>query len=152
MNYEDKFKLYLRKIHKTYPDLKFKYEKGKGKDNNLYTIYFIDYTSTITILENSIWKEIKLHIDKIIFEEKNPNKYTCEICYNNSYTFISCNKCSNKYCRQCYFDILRERKGIIICPYCRHQTGDTLGNEEDVEDQIQRILIVEQRRLKYFDT
>ena len=46
----------------------------------------------------------------------------CEICYKHTKR-ISCTKCNNMICRECYISLFQEGHGIITCPYCRTQHG-----------------------------
>lgn len=89
---------------------------------NLET-YFIEIiinnNNIITLLPDDSWKQIQRHINKklnYIIED-------CSICFNEIKTNVSCNKCGNNWCRDCYINIFRINKGIIKCPHCRFEFG-----------------------------
>ena len=87
--------------------------------DTLYIEVIINNDSKITLLPNNTWGEVTRHIDKKIkgFEGN------CPICFEKMIKAVSCNKCSNNFCSNCYIKLFKVGNGIITCPHCRHRTG-----------------------------
>ena len=96
----------------------------------LYMEVVINIKSTITLLYDNDWNEIKRHIDKKIRLQKD---YTdgvvenCTICFEKIKKSVSCSKCANNWCSECYINIFKHGKGIITCPHCRYTFGSTMS-------------------------
>ena len=83
--------------------------------------------AVLSILDTNTWDEIKRHIDAKL-NSKNNN--SCSICLGDmSVKKVSCPKCANYWCIQCYIDIFKVNRGIIKCPYCRFQYGNEYPDE-----------------------
>lgn len=115
--YEKLCDLMLNLIKLNYPDIAIEVE------NNFFGLLeiTINKNSKLTILTNSKWFEIKRHIDtklKIGWE-----KELCQLCCEIIVRRVSCGKCSNYWCVNCYIELFKSGEGIIICPYCRNKFG-----------------------------
>ena len=93
----------------------------------LYTEIVINNNSKITILLDSNWKEIKRHIDKKIIVQRNGISQDCIICYETIQKNVTCPKCSNNYCDECYINLFKSGKGVICCPFCKYSYGNTMS-------------------------
>lgn len=114
--YKNKIKIIKNLILKKYINNEFKFIENK--ESLLITI-IIDNSSSITILPDNNWNDIKRHIDRKI---KGANK-NCLICCNKVKIKVSCNKCSQDYCSECYINLFKVGKGIIVCPFCKYSFG-----------------------------
>ncbi len=92
----------------------------------LYYEIIINNKTEITILPNNTWKEIKRHIFVKLDTLKNGISEPCIICFEKIKTNITCTKCSNNWCGNCYLDMFKNGKGIISCPHCRNTIGEKL--------------------------
>lgn len=121
MEYSRKVKVMLGLIKNVYPDLNFDIVL-----TDLSLIRLIlnvdDKSGSVVILPDNDWSELKRHIDSKIMELKNPSK-ECDICMDTITKTVSCNKCANRYCTECYIKLFESGKGIIICPFCRSKVG-----------------------------
>ena len=75
-----------------------------------------------TIKATNSWREIKRHIDAKISEKKSSE---CPICSSEKIQKrrVSCTKCAEAWCVDCYINIFRANKGITKCPFCRYEVG-----------------------------
>jgi hypothetical protein len=65
----------------------------------------------------------------------------CPICCKEAKKHIkACRKCSYGMCSECFYKILKENKGLVLCPYCRNDLGGLnkklLDDFEDFEKDI----------------
>jgi len=88
--------------------------------DTLYIEVIINNNSKISLLPNSTWNEIKRHIDKKIIGFSGD----CIICCEKIQKNVTCPKCSNNYCGECYINLFKHGKGIITCPHCRYSFGE----------------------------
>ena len=85
-----------------------------------FTEIVINGECNISVLPDSTWKEIKRHIDKkLISLRKNHEGIIddCVICFEPIKNNVSCPKCSNNHCGNCYINLFKSGKGIITCPF-----------------------------------
>ena len=101
----------------------------------LYIEIVINNNSKITLLPDNNWKEIKRHIDKKIIVQCNGISEDCIICCKSIQQNVTCPKCSNNYCGECYINIFKNGKGVITCPHCRHSHGDTMS-KSDIQNAV----------------
>ncbi len=92
-----------------------------------YVEIVINDNSKITILPDSNWKEIKRNIDKKIIVQRNGISEGCIICYEKIRNNVTCPKCSNNYCGECYINLFEKGRGVITCPHCRYSIGNTMS-------------------------
>ena len=109
-------------IKKTYPDESIDICNRKEYEN--FTLLINDII-LFTILPNTIWKDIKKRIDVRLHRVKNKIQDICDICEENK-NRVSCTRCYNYTCAECYIKIFTENEGIIKCPYCRYEYGHKL--------------------------
>ena len=83
----------------------------------------INTKSTITILPDNSWKQIKMYIDKKISVQRNGISDDCIICFEKIQKNVTCPKCTNNICSECYINIFVNGKGVITCPHCRYSYG-----------------------------
>ena len=83
----------------------------------------INNNSKISLLPDNTWDEIKRHINKKI---RGFDGDDCPICYSNIEKAVSCARCSNNWCGECYIKIFKQGKGVITCPHCRYSYGNTM--------------------------
>ena len=81
----------------------------------------INDKATLSIESNITWNEIKRNIYKKINPDTSDN--TCGICFYDLNRRVSCNKCANFYCTECYINLYKIGEGLISCPFCRHTVG-----------------------------
>lgn len=118
--------LYISLIYKQYKDCKVKIIDTDMKSylNNLFLVKLYNSknntTYTISIIRNTTWKKIKKLIDNRLYHNKTEE---CAICCNEMIRKVDCNGCTNTFCANCYIDIYKQNKGLIVCPFCRFTTG-----------------------------
>jgi len=101
-------------------------------------IIFTNKKAMMTILDSNTWDEIKRHIDVKMSNERSNE---CSICSTNEIQKrrVTCTKCANEWCVNCYIRIFRTNKGITKCPFCRYSIGEEFP-EYMVEIGVQQIL------------
>lgn len=82
-------------------------------------VIFNNKQAIMSVYPPLTWVNIKRNIDAIF----NNIEKECMICNNEMFKSIRCNKCAQRYCGNCYLDIFKTNRGIIICPYCRYEVG-----------------------------
>ena len=130
--YDEKCNVIKNLILKVYRNDKFDFIRNP---ETLYIEVVINNTSNITLLPDNNWNEIKRHIDKkIIFQRNKRNDILedCIICCESIQKNVTCSKCSNNWCGDCYINLFKTGKGVITCPHCRFSFGDRM-----CEDMIQ---------------
>lgn len=88
--------------------------------NNEYSgdleVVIVKHNALITILPTNTWEEIKDCID-IKMNKKNTD--VCSICYKSTKKRrVSCGKCLNYWCVECYMQNCKSYTGYQKCPYC----------------------------------
>jgi hypothetical protein len=123
-------------VNKTYKNYNIKFIKNI--ETNLIEINIFDFK--ITILQNDKWNKIKKHIE----HKLNGFSGECSICLNKIIKNVSCNNCLNNWCGDCYINLFKNGKGIIICPYCRFSFGENIQDDNIINlciDDIRKKLI-----------
>jgi hypothetical protein len=94
----------------------------------------------MTIKATNSWREIKRHIDAKISEKKSSE---CPICSSEKIQKrrVSCTKCAEAWCVDCYINIFRANKGITKCPFCRYEVGFEMSDSM-VESGIRHFLSI----------
>ena len=94
----------------------------------------------MTIKATNSWREIKRHIDTKISEKKSSE---CPICSSEKIQQrrVSCTKCAEAWCVDCYINIFRANKGITKCPFCRYEVGFEVSDSM-VESGIRHFLSI----------
>ena len=94
----------------------------------------------MTITATNSWREIKRHIDAKISEKKTSE---CPICSSDKIQKrrVSCTKCAEAWCVDCYINIFRANKGITKCPFCRYEVGFEVSDSM-VESGIRHFLSI----------
>jgi len=135
---KDSYKI-IKQIIKKYMDNKhLKYNIIENENG-----YDISFTfNKINILmhcDNSdVWSDIKRRLDKK-FE---PSTNMCPICCIATKKHIkTCRKCSYGLCSECFYKIMKENKGVVLCPYCRNDLGGLNKKLLDCADYEKDILI-----------
>ena len=95
-------------------------------------ITFTNNKGGFNIMKNTKWEDIKFIIDKIvrnIYEEK--ESCQCNICMENFIYNIkmSCEKCYESVCIDCFYEICKKGEGIFNCPFCRYSLGVKQSSE-----------------------
>jgi hypothetical protein len=115
--YYERCELFKKLIIKTFKKYKFIFIKDI---NYLINVKFYDnnrFKGSITIIPENNWIDIKRNImNKISDIEK-----ICLLCDNEHKIFISCNRCSQSCCLECYINMFRINKGIIKCSFCNYK-------------------------------
>ena len=123
--YKEKINDITNFIKNKFPNVKFKLIKNNN--SNLEEIIFIDYKANLTILETTELSSVEKRINSITSRSiQKEQKEECQICSNYITTNVSCNRCANNYCIECYIEIYRHGKGIITCPFCRFTYGNKI--------------------------
>lgn len=110
-------------IAKTYPNYKFKYN---NRNEVIINADLPGKSSLITIMPFNNWREIKRNIDKKIAGFSGD----CVICCEKIKTNVSCPKCSNGYCGECYLQLYKRGRGVVSCPHCRYSHGEIASDAE----------------------
>lgn len=75
-------------------------------------------------LTGATWKNLKRVISTM---NDNVAGDACAICfeeYEDAEQVISfCNQCGKPTCGKCYYDLFVQGYGVIVCPFCRFETG-----------------------------
>lgn len=74
----------------------------------------------MSVQKNMSWTDIKRKLD--ILSDPRHTSELCTICCDG-YTATGCNKCSFRYCLECYIRLFESGQGIIKCPNCRDSIG-----------------------------
>jgi hypothetical protein len=90
---------------------------------------------TITILHDNTWSELEKNIGKKL--DGNANHF-CSVCSGVKNKLVTCNKCSQSFCTECYIDSFRKNKGLVVCPHCNYSFGVVMSDEV-LEDRIDNI-------------
>lgn len=138
--------LYVSLIYKHYRDCEIEIIDNEDNDDVLNRLFLVrltlgDVRYTSAIIKNTNWKTIKKIIDNRLYHNK---KEECAICCNEMIRKVDCNGCTNTFCANCYIDIFKQNKGLIVCPFCRFTTG-----YEQPEWAIKRGIQMIKRRLGY---
>jgi hypothetical protein len=115
----NKFKKIVKKVHANFPSLLFSHHTN---DNDVRIIKIGD--ALISVLHDSTWEEIKKNIEKV--QTKDYKNNNCNICENIIRRNVRCTKCACNMCSNCYINIFKINKGIIICPFCRFTYGQKM--------------------------
>lgn len=115
--YKNKCLIIFNLVKNEFPKNNFKLQNNK--------IIFEDGRE-ITILYDNSWDEVKRHI----YKKLEQNYGDCSICFNNISQNVSCPKCSNNFCVECYINIFKSNKGLIKCPHCRFTYGNIMNNQQ----------------------
>ena len=90
----------------------------------------IDGVCTITLMPDNSLKEITRHVDKKIERlTQCVNVDKCIICDDIIATNVTCTKCANNWCGDCYINLFKSGKGVIKCPHCRFSFGMEMSEE-----------------------
>ena len=89
------------------------------RDDGIIELRFYDRKALMSILPSNTWNEIKRHIDAKI----NKIDTDCTICCNLIKQRVTCTKCSNFTCINCYINMCKENNGLCICPFCKFTHG-----------------------------
>ena len=105
----------LHKIRDYIPNEKIRFRKNNG---NL-EVELVDKGEVITV-SNDTWDDIKRLID-LMMDSK---FFNCSVCFtmvrNNT---VTCKKCSNSWCVNCYVENKRANSGLTVCPFCLDTSG-----------------------------
>ena len=94
------------------------------------------------IERNMKFKDIKKKINKFVEISKNP-EIDCIICCESlNKPRISCNRCFNPTCQNCYIKMFRKNKGISKCPFCAFSTG------KEMDPRSVELKILEMKKIK----
>ena len=111
----NKFSVIIECIKKKYPTLNFEIEINKMME---ITLNFGKFT--LTLIDGLTFKDAVRYIEKFRKERTN---FECNICLQQNYAICPCNKCANDICMSCTADIIEKNEGLMICPYCKTETG-----------------------------
>lgn len=136
----------IHKIKDYIPNEKIQFNKNELTGD--LEIIFVNKKALMTILECNTWEEIKRHIDAKMSNGKNEQCFICFSKFSNETQKlrVSCAKCANDYCVDCYISIFRTNKGMIKCPFCRYTFGVEFPDSM-IEIGVQNILYKVQRNL-----
>jgi hypothetical protein len=111
---------------------------GHLKDS-LCTVAFRRTRSIMTVTCGMSWKQITRAVEKK--RDFVPGPRCCGICCeerSGPASNVSCNRCANSFCGECYIGLFRTGRGIIRCPFCRDEFG-FLMSPQDVERGVRMI-------------
>ena len=108
----------IRKTIEYMPNDKLKFKKGL--DDRIEMC--VNNNNTIIIYKDDTWEKVKFKLDRV-YKIKIPND-VCGICYDPIDKFkMACPKCMNVSCITCYMKGIIKNRGLVKCPYCRHECG-----------------------------
>lgn len=130
----------IREIAKYKPDLKFKITRCGDK----ITLDFYKNNARICLSPWTAFDEVRRRIDGILSGRRD----ICGICSGEGIkvSIVACSQCAGEYCYDCLFNLIRSGHGMIICPYCRYETGERLETKNEVDYKIWQILMRETAR------
>lgn len=115
----------IKKIIKTqYKNSSIKFQQLNKMD--LVYVY-IDNKIKFVLMPDVKWSELKEDIDlklKELYKEKMCVKCKCEM-----KCAAGCNKCKAQTCLECYIEMFKLNKGIIICDVCNYSFGVNVPDE-----------------------
>jgi len=125
ITYEEYTKLinmFAMLIKKNYGKYNIEFIRGDSWGDKIHILLTVIFNDThqlmISPLDN--WHSVKKTIDDLLLKTRSNE---CQICFNNSKHFCSCDVCNKQYCMGCHIDIIKTNKGISLCPFCRYTTG-----------------------------
>ena len=116
--YDKKCEIILKLIRMEFPNL----EIARDVAYNHYMVIVFKgsgHRGKITISPDDKWDGIKDRIETAL----NNKRGTCKVCDEEIKVNATCNSCQGNYCMECYINIFRENKGMIVCPYCNYTFG-----------------------------
>ena len=78
-------------------------------------------TFTLSVFDDSVWTDVYRSLAKKLACDA--GEWTCDICCEVASKRVSCNKCSNESCGECYIRSFVHGEGVIVCAFCRQRTG-----------------------------
>lgn len=122
-----------------YKNTGLNFELITNNDIKLQQIVITNNTSksTITLLEDSSWSNIKKLIDLLVNTSTDVFCSVCKKIINNS--IINCTKCAEIFCKDCYAERFRIGFGIFECPYCLFKYGKKLSSKKIVDYYVSKI-------------
>lgn len=121
---------YQKRCNVIYNLVKYKYCEIEchlilNKYNSLYEMHLPIQSAIVTILHDSNIENIYRHMDKKINGKWIGQE--CNICCEEIKRNITCSKCSNNWCGNCYINMFKTGEGITKCPYCCYQLGEKMS-------------------------
>jgi len=118
-----------RVILSKYPGAEFRAcrpEENPLIPDDICIVYFHKRCASSTISVGQTWRIIARDLDqKSAPIPAQPPE--CSVCCESSYDRVSCHKCVNAICLDCYVSIFLSGKGVITCPFCRYRVGEELA-------------------------
>ena len=110
----------VRHILNYLSDAKIKFRKNP--ETGHVELLLTEHQAQLTIFKDDNWDDLKRCIDRKMSRDKDVD---CSICLEDMRgQRVSCPKCANDWCIDCYINIYKHNKGIIRCPYCRFEYGE----------------------------
>lgn len=115
-------------IQQAAPDVAFAFSYGRvpneqGDAERYMVVTSEAHHATFSVLEDSVWADVKRVLAKKVNRATATERWTCDICCEASPNRVSCNKCANDTCGECYIRALVAGQGVVVCPWCRGRTG-----------------------------
>ncbi len=124
IEYNKKCDLIKKLIIKKYPNHEFNFFRNQY--SGIVKVEINDISEISILVENN-WAEIKRHIEKKIKTQETKIHEDCVICYEEIKKNVTCPKCANNWCSECYIKIFIDGEGIIKCPHCRFSFGQKMN-------------------------
>ncbi len=117
-NYTTKVILFAKLLKKEYPDTVIVIKK----ENCNYRVILDDVFINVPI--DAIWVNFKKRVHNIL---NNVITQECNICMEKKDTYLTCLKCPQAYCIECFLNIILPSRGVIKCPFCRAEYGEEMS-------------------------
>jgi hypothetical protein len=99
---------------------------------------------TLIPLSNNSIMVVPDNIGDIRFLINNKTNKSCDICFKDKKEFLSCSRCKNSFCSECY-----KRSNLYCCMFCRYTLEDHLNKL--VDGKFLNLLNREDAKLHYYD-
>ena len=133
MTYQKRFEIIKKLIDKTFPDNVEEYHYIPYSKDFLIMIKCLDGNCVVESFEiDSNWEHLKKYIERKIKYPMSSDYSVRLICYELiTIQEILCRICRFIQCKDCFYNILRQNRGIHICPKCRYTFDRRSGKIDD---------------------
>jgi len=128
---DESYKHYMRRCQIMLPLIENQFSKhiiklSKNPESLFLEIILDDFIMVdilpgddFNVLKNKIIKQIKAKMKDLV----------CNVCDESDILPMSCPKCFQLWCIDCYISRFRSGQGIVMCPNCKHCVGQKMKHE-----------------------